>query len=283
MDEVKKHDINDDHANDLYLKNEKEPVMESAEEKSVSTEKDTQDLHRVDENPAGLTQEEIADEFSFDKKDAKIDEVRQDIAEKFKERVGMESEKEQYEAIQPQLKTNYWWTIILVIIITICLGVIVFLLVTKGTTKDMLNINDQILSFNEKKSRYDQSLVDAVNSILAAGASYNQGKYADANDQAKDAERSFSTTLDYLYDLRTIDLGTEYSFLDSYYEHLEEAAVAGEEMGEALAFSARSADRGQADEAKSSLHDYEGFMRDFTDASKKIDQLVKDNNKFFVE
>jgi|GEM_PF-2786762 len=265
----------------------KEPVMEEPDavgekEVALGDDEDTQDV--AEDGQPELSQDELEQQFSFDKEDTKVEDARKDIAEKFRERIELEEEKEEYEAIQPQLKTNYWWTILLVAIITICLGVIVYLLVTKGTSRDTVNTNEQILAFNEKKSRYDQSLVDAVNKMIEAGAAYNQANYADANDLAKEAERGFSTTLDYLYDLQTIDLGDDdYSFLNNYYRHLEDAALAGENMGDALAFSARSADRGQGEEAKSSLKDYQGYLADFSDAASQIDLLVSDYSDLFVE
>lgn len=266
----------------------KEPVIEEPEEDrsediELGEETDTQEIDGT-EADFKTNQEQLEKQFSFDREDRSVDDARKGIAEKFRERIELEEEKEEYEAIQPQLKINYWWTVILVIVITICLGVIVYLLVTRGTSKDMVNTNEQILAFNEKKSRYDQSLVDAVNKMIEAGAAYNEAEYADANDLAKEAERGFSTTLDYLYDLQTVDLGGDnYSFLNNYYRYLEDVALAGENMGDALAFSARSADRGQGGEAKSSLLDYEGFLAEFSDAASQIESVVSDHQDLFVE
>jgi len=277
-----KEGLGDDQTNGEQIeKKPMEPVVESADEPStdLAAESDTQD----EETDEKMTPGEIEQKFSFDRPPDDAADQRSDIAERFRERIGMEEEKEKYEAIQPQLKTNYWWTVILVIIITICLGIIIYLLVTRGTTRDVVNVSDQVLVFNEKKSRYDQSLVDAVNKINQAEVEYNQGNYAAANEAAKEAGRNFSTALDYLYDVQSIELGSNYDFLTDYFRWVEEASTAGENMSDALAYSARSADRNQGGEAKKSLAEYEGFRQDFIDASAKIEVIKKDNSDLFVE
>lgn len=186
-----------------------------------------------------------------------------------------------FYAADPSAKYSTLWTVTLVAMLVVALGVIAFLLVKGGTGSSVVDTQEKFITYNQIKGKYDQSLVAATNKLIEAENSFNVKDYAEANDTASEAEDSYSQTVDYLYDLKQVPMGDEYSYLDLYYDDLEKLASLGEDMSSSLAYAARSADRGKYSDATKSLQEYTGAAADADLILQQINTFKTSHIDFF--
>ncbi|MBU0647941.1 ABC transporter permease [Patescibacteria group bacterium] len=217
---------------------------------------------------------------------------REELAEKFKDR--MEKVKEEkplrevlddgevvFHATDPSAKYNTMWTVFLVVLLVIALGIIVYLLVKGGTDQSLVQKQEKLIVYNELKNKYDQSLVEATNELIQAENSFNSGDYVEVNDLAQQAEDEFDRSIDYLYDIKSLQLGEEYQFLEVYYNDLESVSQISMDMSNTLAYAARLADRDDEKEAQDSLDEYEDLASDVDLKVKQIESFKQSHQGFF--
>lgn len=213
------------------------------------------------------------------------DQRKDELANRLKQRLEKDKKEELgdivFHATDPRLKYNSWWTVLMVVLITVALGVIIFLVVRGAPNTSVVQEQERLVAFNQTKVKYDQALVLATNGLLKAQNSFNEGNFSEANDVAKSAEDDFNQLIDYAYDLGGVDLGEQNQSFKSYFTNLEEAAKLGEKMAKALAYASRSADRGQEEEAKKSLTEYEGYGQDMELIIKKVQAFKNSQGDFF--
>jgi len=213
------------------------------------------------------------------------DKRKDELANRLKQRLEKDKKDELgdivFHATDPRLKYNSWWTVFMVTLLTVALGVIVYLVVKGAPNTSVVKEQERLVAFNQIKVKYDQDLVSATNDLIKAQASFNKASFTEANDESKTAEDGFNQLVDYAYELSAVDLGDQNQAFKSYYTNLEEAAKLGEKMAKALAYASRSADRGQADEAKKSLTEYEGYGQDFELIVKKVQAFKNSQGEFF--
>ncbi len=213
------------------------------------------------------------------------DQHKDELANRLKRRLEKDNKSELgdivFQATDPRLKYNAWWTVVMVFLITVALGVIVFLVVRGTPGTSTVTEQERLAGFNQVKLKYDQSLVEATNSLIKAQASFNQGDFTQTNDLCKTTKDDFGQLVDYAYELGSVDMGDKSETFKSYFANLEEAGELGKKMTEALAYAARSADRGQEDEAKKSLTEYEGYGQDLELLTKKVQAFKDSQGDFF--
>lgn len=188
-----------------------------------------------------------------------------------------------FNPVKPAEKSRYVWTIILIILIIIALTAIVILVMSGKGGKDVSK-QEQLMAYNEQKSKFDKIFVGAVNNLSEAEADFNVKKYVIANDKAKEAENDFSEATDFLYDVGAVSLsGDEFKFLSGYFDKLEETTDLGEKMANTLAYVARSADRGEFTDAEKNLAKYHDYADEMADLMDELDKIKKLNKEFFEE
>lgn len=219
----------------------------------------------------------------------KTDNQREKLAERFKSRMAKSKEELQqpdnidiaFHASDPSTKYSTLWTILLVAMLIVAIGVIAFLLLRGGNSQSVVKTQEKLVVYNQLKEKYDQSLVDATNKLIEAENSFNAGDYADANDQAEDSEDQYSRTIDYIYDLDQLPMGDDFSYLSLYHSDLQELASLGEDMSSSLAYAARSADRSQYTDATKSLLEYQGYADEADIVIQQIETYKSSHAEFF--
>ncbi|MFZ5392553.1 MAG: hypothetical protein ACOZAR_05215 [Patescibacteria group bacterium] len=213
------------------------------------------------------------------------DQHKDELANRLKQRLEKDKKDELgdvvFHATDPRLKYNAWWTVLMVTLITVALGVIVFLVVKGAPNTSVVKEQERLAGFNQVKVKYDQALVAATNELVKAENSFNNGNFSEANDTSKIAEDDFNQLIDYAYELGGVDLGDQNQAFKSYFANLEEAAKLGEKMSKSLAYASRSADRGQEVEAKKSLSEYDGYAQDLELVIKKVQAFKNSQGEFF--
>jgi len=191
-------------------------------------------------------------------------------------------EDKTFEPVKPSGRTSYFWTIALVVLIMTSLTLIVFLVMTgRGSGSGEISKQEQLIVYNNVKSSFDTIFVEATNKLIEAENNFNLEDFVEANDTAKEAEDDFDEALDYLYDLRTVKVDEEMSFLLEYYDTLEDVSDLGEKMANTLAFMARSADRSEYKDASDSKVKYQGYANDMDDLMGDLEKIKKQNKDFF--
>lgn len=214
---------------------------------------------------------------------------REELAQRFKEKVepvlqDKTTDKDgnvHFHPVDPTNKFNPWWTVTLVVLIVLALIVMVFLVLKGGMDKSVIDKQEKLVLYNQTKAKFDQSLIDATNKLIETQNSFNEGKYAKANDYSKQAVDIWSNADDNLSDVEAIEMGADFMFLDDYNRNLQEAVNIGKKMSNSIAYASRSADRAQETDAKKSLDEYKTFAGDFTLLTKKINDLKKQHEDFF--
>lgn len=249
-------------------------------------DKNTNDLK--DGSEKDVIREKLAAKFMENKVEPQIEiemvgndqqKTKEDLANRVKERV---EDEDVFEAVSPAKDKSYLWTIVLVLLLLITMGSIVYLAIRTGGGTSSIDVQKKMVQFNEIKIKFDQSMINSTNKLIEAENNFNTGKYAEANELAKEAEDGYSESMDYLYDVTLVDLGEDKSYMSEYYQDLEEALSLGESMSNTLAYAARSADRGEENEVNSALLKYKGYGEDFGLLSKKVAQFKTKHQEFFA-
>ena len=212
---------------------------------------------------------------------------REEIGQRIKSRLekNKESDKEGdavFHAVEPSTRYDVWWTVFLVLLLVVALGVIVYLLVYGGANQSTVTTQEKFIAYNQIKEKYDQSLVSATNELILAESSFNKEDYNNANDQAKKAADEFDRSIDYLYEIKSIDF-SEYVFVSTYLQDLEDVSSTANDMSTSLSYAARSADRGQYMESAKSLIEYKSYAGDIDEIIGKIKTIKQSNQDFFAQ
>ncbi len=269
--------------------------MTDKEKKELADEffKKDDDLKNIDGKidfvPEGAesddVREKLAEKFRAKVADNNLDEdedVREFISQKSDGVVGNSKDVDKYfDPIKPQTKTNYTWTIVLIVMIVFALVIVVYLVMTGKGGPDVSK-QQELSAYNEYKDNFDKIFLTAVNDLNQAEADFNAEKYVTANDGAKEAEDGFDQACDYLYDVGSVDLEEEeFKFLTDYFGLLEDVCDLGGKMANSLSYMARSADRGEYAEAQKSLTKYHAYAEDMASAMDDIEKIKKSNSMFF--
>ncbi len=243
-------------------------------------------VNMVEDEEKNQKRDDLAAKFQskMERKEEDIDED-EDVQEFITQKDVVYEEVEEshdFEPVKPSGRTSYFWTVALVVLIMTSLTIIVFLIITTRGSGDTVK-QDQLFAFNSAKSSYDTIFVEATNKLIEAENDFNLEDFVEANDKAKEAEDDFDEALDYLYDLRTVKVDEEFSFLLEYYDTLEDISDLGEKMSNTLAFMARSADRSEYEDASDSKTKYQGYADDMEDLMGDLEKLKKQNKEFFGE